>query len=173
MTDNILKKDKSRVRGGCFPATFIYFLISLAIFVIDQLIKLGVRSSMSLGEKHQIIGDLFSINYIENRGAAFSSFSGQYFMLHTVTSLMLVTIFFALLFMAYKKPPIFGIALGLMGGGGAANLLDRIRFNSVTDYLSLKHFAVFNFADMAIVIGCGLLIIWMFFFDKKKEDYDD
>lgn len=173
MTNNKEKRGKIRVSGDRFPATFIYLLIMSLVFALDQLVKVYVRGNLVLGEKHRLIGDWFSITYFENTGAAFSSFSGKNLFLLLLTIPALLVLLYALFAIAHKKSALFGISLSLIAGGGIGNLIDRLRFESVTDYFDLKHFAIFNLADVAITVGCGLLIIWMLLFEGERKKNND
>ena len=67
-----------------------------------------------------------------------------------------------------KYGKILGISVALILAGGLSNLFDRIAFGSVTDYLDLQHFAIFNFADICATVGCALLCLSIFFFEKKE-----
>ena len=115
-----------------------------------------------------IIKDLFSINYCENYGAAWSLFDNQ------VLGLILVSLVIFVFLIKYKQSYLLNtrnkIAFGLVFGGLLGNLIDRIVFGYVKDFISIiivnYHFPVFNIADIAIVIGMILILIAIL----KKED---
>ena len=148
----------------------MYYYIALAgLIIIDQIIKIVVRSTMSLGQTIPIIGDLFSIKYIENTGMAFGMMSGSRLFLVILPIIAMVIIFF--LWKKYGKNyrPVLGVGVIMVIAGGLSNVFDRVLLGSVTDYLSLKWFAVFNFADICACAGCALIVIGIWFFEKKER----
>ena len=64
---------------------------------------------------------------------------------------------------------LFAISIMMVVAGGLSNLIDRIFFKSVTDFIDLQGFAIFNVADIFAVVGCIFLVISIFFFEKKEE----
>ena len=148
----------------------MYYYIALAgLIIIDQIIKIVVRSTMSLGQTIPIVGDLFSIKYIENTGMAFGMMSGSRLFLVILPIIAMAIIFF--LWKKYGKNyrPVLGIGVIMVIAGGLSNVFDRVLLGSVTDYLSLKWFAVFNFADICACVGCALIVIGIWFFEKKER----
>lgn len=141
------------------------YTISIVLCIIDQLVKLIVINNLKVYQKISVIPHFFQIYYVQNRGAAFSSFSGMTYLF------ILVGAFFVFLLIRFIRKSehlkkLEGISLGLLLGGIVGNLIDRILYHYVIDYLSFEivgySFAVFNVADSAIVIGCLLLIIECF-----------
>lgn len=139
----------------------------VVIIVLDQISKYAVRSSMSPGDSISVIGNFFRITYFRNEGAAFSSFLGQRGFLIAFSSIMTVAAFVFL--MMYKgKSRLLDWSLVLIIAGGIGNLIDRIAFGYVTDMISFSIFPpIFNVADIAITVGCGLMIIFVLF--SKSE----
>ena len=139
----------------------------IAIIILDQVSKYAVRSSMSPGEYISVIGDFFRITYFKNEGAAFSSFVGYRWFLIIFSAIVVVAVF--VLLIKYKgKSKLFDICLVLIISGGVGNLIDRIIFGYVTDMLSFSIFPpIFNVADIAITVRCGLMIIFVLF--SKSE----
>lgn len=146
----------------------MYYILLIAIIFVDQLIKILIRHNMTLGQSIQVISDFFSIKYIENDGMAFGILSGSRLFLIVVPIIALVIIY--LLWLKYREKfrPIFSISIMMILAGGASNIFDRIVFGSVTDYISFKWFAIFNFADISATVGCVLLCISIWFFEKPK-----
>lgn len=146
------------------------YIICTIWLVIDQIIKNIVISYLNVGEKITIISNLFQINYLQNEGAAFSSFTGMRVLLILIT----ITAFY-MIASYIKKNEITSklemISLGIILGGILGNLIDRVSFGYVIDYLSFTifgyQFAVFNFADIGIVVGIFLLIILLL---RRKEN---
>ena len=144
------------------------FKIYLITAILDQIIKCIIAFNMKVGDTITVIPKFFKINYLQNTGAAFSSFQGMRYILIIIS----LIIFFVIINYIKKndiKNKIEGISLGLIMGGLIGNLIDRIIYGFVIDYLSFTifgySFAVFNLADSFIVIGVFLLL-----FDIFKED---
>ena len=149
----------------------IIFLTSFLVF-IDQLIKYFVSHNMSLFDKINVIPNFFDINYIRNDGGAFSILSGgrYFFIIITVIAL----IFFIRVISMDKKISKFDvITYSFVLSGTIGNLIDRIIYGNVIDYIHFtifnKSMAVFNFADMCIVIG----MIFFIYILIIKGDYDE
>lgn len=141
----------------------IYKITSI-VLIIDQFIKLLVKNNLKLYQKIEIIPNFFSINYVENKGAAFSLLENN-----TTLIIIMSVIIILLIDNLIKKEKTFNtlatFSLGIIIGGIFGNLIDRILYHSVIDYLSFAifkyHFPIFNFADIGITIGVLLLIISM------------
>lgn len=146
------------------------FEITAVLLMIDQIIKLIIRSKMSLFQEIVVIPNFFSILYVQNTGAAFSFLENSTFLL------IIISVVFILLLNNYikKESSHFNlyevISYGMIMGGIFGNLIDRLLHHSVIDYLSFTfgsyQFAIFNFADICIVLGVILLII-VSIFEKK------
>ena len=143
-------------------------LIPIAIIVVlDQLSKLAIRSSMSPGDSISVIGNFFRITYYRNTGAALSSLEGQRALLIAFSSLAMIAAFVFL--MMYKgRSKLLDWSLALIVAGGIGNLIDRIAFGYVTDMISFSIFPpIFNIADIAVTVGCALMIIFVIFGDSE------
>ena len=138
----------------------VFFFIALLVVVADQLSKIGIRSNLALGESLPETG-LFRLTHVYNTGAAFGLFQGQTFPLTIVAIFGIVVILlFTLLF--YHRFPLLGSrlgkpALGLILGGTIGNLIDRLRFGGVTDFIDVGIWPAFNIADSAVVVGTIIL----------------
>lgn len=147
------------------------YTVAVILFMIDQFIKFFIRSKMSIMDEITIIPHFFSIYYIENQGAAFSILSDQ--------TLFLVFIGLGCLFLLdrYISQNLFSkkqiIFMGMVMGGMLGNLIDRILYHGVVDYLSFQFFnysfPVFNFADICITIGIILFLISYFWEEFQKN----
>jgi signal peptidase II len=131
------------------------FLTALLVVVADQLSKLWIRSNLLEGQSLFEVG-FFKIIHIQNTGAAFGLFQDQSFAL-TIVALVGIVV---LLVYAFIIRPRFSLdnlltrsALGLILGGTIGNLIDRLRFNGVTDFISIGIWPAFNIADSAVVVG--------------------
>lgn len=151
--------------------TFIALIIAVAIAVADQIIKYFVNLYVRPVGSINVIDNLFKLSYVENRGVAFGMFTDMRWIFVALTSVLIIGI---IVYMFLKKPAgkFFYICSALIVGGGIGNLIDRIFYGYVIDYLSLSFFPpVCNFADYCITAGTVMLIIYvMFFAESKKAD---
>ncbi len=155
---------------------FIALIIGAALAAIDQIIKYFIVSELKPVGTVNVLGDVFKLTYVENRGVAFGMFSGMQWVFILLTSALLA----AIIFYMFKKRPkskFFYITVALIIGGGIGNLIDRVFLNYVVDYLSMSFFPpVCNFADYCITVGVGMLAVYLLFFadkEKKKELKND
>lgn len=136
-------------------------LISCLTLALDQISKAVIDITMKLGQSIEVIKNFFSITYYQNNGAAWGMLSQKTAFLISLSFLVLIIIYRYMY--SFKQNKRNMIAFGLLCGGIVGNLLDRILFGYVKDFLDFKifgyNFPVFNFSDMAIVIGIGLLVI--------------
>lgn len=151
--------------AGLVAALFI----AAVIFVADQFLKLLVESSMYLQESIPVIEGALHLTYIENSGGAFGLLAGSQIILMLGSAVALAVVTWMLL----SQPPTRTMVLGggLVLGGAAGNLLDRVASGGVTDYLDLRVWPIFNLADVAIVCGVALLVLGTLF--PPKESYTE
>lgn len=137
-------------------------IISLIVIIIDRILKVLVTNNFVLNVRNKIIDGFFYITNCHNEGAAFSLFSGNVLFLIFITLIVLFLIYRTINKENVNKIGI--LAYGLLLGGILGNLYDRIFYGYVIDYLDFRifnfNFAIFNLADMAIVIGAILLIVF-------------
>nr|MBA2485557.1 signal peptidase II [Nitrospira sp.] len=142
-------------------------LLSLAIVVVDQVTKVYVIQTMRLHESIPVISDFFSITYIRNPGAAFgflSSSSGTFrFVFFGLTSIFAVGLLGTILVRMPKHDWMGQLSVAAILGGAIGNLLDRLRYGEVIDFLDFYingyHWPAFNVADSAITVGVVFLIL--------------
>ena len=152
-------------------------LLSLAIVVIDQVTKVSVMESMRLHESIPVIANLFSITYIRNPGAAFgflsSSSSSFRFVFFGLTSVFAVGLLGMIMVRMPKDDWMGRLSVAGILGGAIGNLLDRLRYGEVIDFLDFYingyHWPAFNVADSAITVGVVFLILH-FATEKEPED---
>lgn len=133
-------------------------IISTIFLVIDQIIKSIIElNNVSV----TVIKDFFNITYVQNTGAAWSILEGKQILLILISVVMLFFIYN--MTFSFEKSKFNNFAFGLLFSGVFGNLIDRVFYGYVRDFLSFKlfnySFPVFNIADMAIVIGVLLLIV--------------
>lgn len=140
----------------------------LGIVSVDQLTKFLVVQNIPLHTQVDAVPGLFSLTYVRNTGAAFSSFQGMQWLFLVIFLLLTAAVFYEY----FKKPMPFTRlerwTIAAVYGGGLGNMIDRLRLNYVVDMINLDFmsFPVFNVADCFITCGCILLLIHLTFFNK-------
>jgi signal peptidase II len=148
--------------GGAKLAVLL--LTALGILVADQLTKALVVANLGVGERARVIGDVVQIWHVRNAGAAFSLFQGGMllFIVVSVLSIAMVVYFHRTL---RDRGPWLHVVLGVVLGGTLGNFADRLRLGYVTDWLSVGigelRWPTFNVADSSIVLGIGVLVIFL------------
>jgi signal peptidase II len=155
----------------------VYLAIIFCTIAFDQLTKAWIVDSLRLYESLQVVPGFFNLVHVTNTGAAFSLLANvdspwrHYFFLG-VGGLAMVGLSIAYLKLR-KVNRYYVLALALIAGGAAGNVIDRIRFGAVIDFLDLYvgryHWPAFNVADSAICIGAGLFLVLNFFEVRTKE----
>jgi len=154
-----------------------FFLIALAVVLLDRLTKWAVAQYISLHDSIAVIPGLFHISHVENRGAAFGLFADSTFPWKIAAlvgfSLLALVIVTVLLWKNGHTMNTTTIGLSLILGGAAGNLWDRVVAGRVVDFL---HFYIgsyswpdFNIADSAIVVGAVLLVSEILFTKPQHE----
>lgn len=152
--------------------------VAVSVVVVDQLTKMWVMATFALHEQLSVIPGFFNLVYVTNTGAAFGFLAGDKTLLRqvffvTVAIAALIVIAFAYNHLK-KQSRIFIYALGLIAGGALGNLIDRLRFGSVIDfldfYLGTYHWPAFNAADSAITVGVGLFLLGTFLQQIKERN---
>ncbi|MCH5167289.1 MAG: signal peptidase II [Erysipelotrichales bacterium] len=133
-------------------------IISSLILFLDQLVK----SIVEINEVHfNLIANFLKFNYSQNTGAAFSILQGKIHFLILISVIMLIIIY-SMTF-SYEESKISNCAFGLLFGGILGNLVDRIFYGFVRDFIDINilgyNFPIFNIADITIVVGVMLLIL--------------
>ena len=153
----------------------LYYLLSILLVGIDQLVKWWVRSAIPLGESVPFIPYLMDLTYTQNTGAAFSSFAGMTWLLTLISLGASVAV--AVLLGRNFFPGAWGkLSLSLILAGAVGNLIDRAFLGFVTDMFetTFMNFAVFNVADICVVVGGFLMAAYvLLFWDKDKEAGND
>ena len=153
---------------------FYYALFAAAIVAADQFTKYLTVANIPLYADVPFIPGLLQLTYVQNTGAAFSSFEGQQWLFA-----LIFVVFTAAILWEYKKKSMpFTKAerwlIAAIYAGGLGNMIDRIRLGYVVDMIETTfiEFPVFNVADIFITCGCILMIIHLIFFNKEfwKED---
>jgi signal peptidase II len=139
-------------RKGAVVAIFV------TVGLLDWWSKWWVSHTMRLNQSLVVIPHVLWITYITNSGAAFSLMRHQQLVFIVVAIAILGAIVYYLV-TARELTRLMTWGLGLLAGGTAGNLWDRIISGKVVDFIHVRYWAIFNVADMAIVIGIGLLVL--------------
>ncbi len=149
----------------------VFFIIALAVLATDQFSKLWIRSYP--GQEPIYEAGFFRIIFTRNTGAAFGLLPDQ-FLLLTITAFIGIILVLLFVFYFSRHYPFMDtragkLALGLVLGGTIGNLVDRLRFGFVTDFIGVGFWPVFNIADSAVTVG---IILFAYFFLISSRDGD-
>jgi len=160
--------------GRWFAAgTGKWFAVSAAVVVLDQLTKWWVLALFAPGERLVVTG-FFNLVLVYNRGAAFSFLASApgwqtpFFITVAIIAAAVVTVLLARM----RGSAWFRAGLALVLGGAIGNVIDRVRYGQVVDFLDFHafgwHWPAFNVADSAITVGAALLILEGFVHGEKR-----
>ncbi len=145
-----------------------YLLVIVGVIILDRIVKTAVANSMSVGDSIAVLGDFFHITYIHNTGAAFSMLANHPILLSIVPAVIIFIGIIIICAGVKKYKPIFLWSLALMCGGGLGNLTDRVAYGYVNDMFDFGWFPVFNVADIAVCVGCGLLMLYLIVYENRR-----
>ncbi len=153
--NKIIKTKRTKIKSKIFQ-------IATIVLIIDQFTKILVTANLAEQKAYEIIKNFFSLYYVKNTGAAFSILQNQSFIL-IILSLIILIVLNNYITILVKSSKLESLSLGLVLGGIIGNLIDRLLYSSVIDFLSFNlfgySFPVFNIADCAIVIGVILFVV--------------
>jgi len=139
-----------RLMGSALVAGFVLVADQITKSLAERYLALFPEQSMS------VVGDFARLTYVSNRGAAFGILQDR-----TVFFVVVGVVVVGGILASYRYFPLtsgsLNLALGLQLGGAVGNLIDRLRFGYVVDFIDVAIWPVFNLADSAIVIGVGIL----------------
>lgn len=148
----------------------LYAILAAVLVALDQLVKYLVVQNIPLGEHVPFLPYLLDLTYVENTGAAFSLFSDHTWILALISLVMSVLLAIAVWKPLFRHP--FGrTALALLLAGAVGNLIDRALQGYVVDmfHVLFMEFAVFNVADICVVVGGFVAVVYYLFFYEKLE----
>ena len=152
----------------------VFFLIAILVVVGDQLSKSWIRSNLAIGQSLPE-GGFFRLTHIHNTGAAFGLFQGHSFPL-TIAAFVGVAILLVYAFFVCRRFPFLNnmltkAALGSILGGTVGNLIDRLYFEGVTDFIGVGIWPPFNVADASITAGTAVFAGWLIYlaFSQRQE----
>jgi signal peptidase II len=152
----------------------IFFAIAFLVVVFDQASKYWVKTHLALGDSIPSSG-FFRLTHVQNTGAAFSLFYGRTSIL-TVVSIVGVIIILMYVFVLYRHFPSMDtrlnkLALGLILGGTVGNLIDRLLFGFVTDFVDVGPWPVFNVADSSVVVGVIIFAVSILIIARRDTEH--
>lgn len=148
---------------------FVMALFSAGIVVVDQITKYLTVANLSLHQQAQFLPGFLGFTYVQNTGAAFSSFEGQQWLF----AVIFLVFTLGILYEYFKKPVPFTKmerwCIAAIYGGGVGNMIDRVRYGYVVDMIQTEFmdFPVFNVADCFITCGCIAIFVSLAFFNKE------
>lgn len=153
------------------PFTALSALLGLALLALDQWVKHYITLTLPLGETRPLLPGFVEWKAVHNYGAAWSSFSGQRWLLVGLTSLILLAVL-AALFRRIVRHPLGVLAGCLILSGGLGNIIDRVRLGYVVDMFHFQFwpaYPVFNVADVCVVSGALLAAVYYLWFYEKYD----
>lgn len=163
-------KNKTTIKIFILPIIMIGLLTAF-----DQLTKFMITGSFELYESRPLINGVFSLTYIRNAGVAWGMFQGRRILFIILTAIALLFAFKIYYNVSENRKYIpVRICLILLISGALGNMIDRIRFGYVVDFLDFEliSFPVFNVADMMVVVGMILLFI-LIIFKYEDEEFNE
>lgn len=148
----------------------LYGILGILLVVADQLTKYWAKNALANGATVDFIPHVMDFVYVENRGAAFGILQDTRWLLIGLTVVVLgLLLFYA--FQTKKRHPVFMLSVALIVAGGIGNLIDRLFFGYVTDFLHLlfMEFPCFNLADVCVCVGGALIVIYLLFLDRPAQ----
>lgn len=133
-----------------------FILVSIFTILLDQISKYVIDRSLNLYETIPIIQNFLHITYVKNTGAAFSILQGKT-LFFSVISIFIIGFIIYIVFKTPVTKRSHRLVFSMIVGGAIGNLIDRMRFGYVIDFIDFRIWPVFNIADCAIVIGVFFL----------------
>jgi len=151
-----------------------YVVLTLILVAADQIVKYLVLQNIALGEHVPFIPYILDLTYVQNTGAAFSMFEEHTWLLTLVSAVMSVVLAVAI-WKNFFRHPLGKTCLTLILAGAVGNLIDRAFRGFVVDMFNVlfMHFAVFNVADICVVVGGIAAALYYLFLDPKLEQREE
>ncbi len=136
----------------------IIFSTALFILVLDQFTKFLIKRNFQFNQSIPIIKNILHLTYVTNTGSAFGLFKGLN-VFFVVFSFIVIAAIFYFIKKIQKNEKLIQFSAGLLLGGTIGNLIDRLLYGFVIDFIDFRVWPVFNVADSAVTISSVLLII--------------
>ncbi len=152
---------------------YLAAVIGIALGVLlDQATKYFACANLKFKDPYVILKDIFQLEYLENRGAAFGLFQNQrIFFYFSVIVICIAAVWFYLRVPMERRYLPLRVCAVLVVSGALGNFIDRVRLNYVVDffYFKLIEFPVFNVADIYVTVSTFLLLFLLFFYYKEED----
>jgi signal peptidase II len=151
----------------------VYYALAIVIILLDQFSKWLIVQNLKIGESLLVIENFFYITSHRNQGAAWGILQGKMLFFYIITT---VVVAFVIVYLQKygREQPLLGTSLGFILGGAIGNFIDRLFRKEVVDFFDIYIFSydypIFNVADMALVIGVGLMLLQTFMDSKKQKE---
>jgi signal peptidase II len=141
------------------------FIIIVVGLFLDRITKLWSKNTIKGKDDIVLIKDFFGLTYTENRGAAFSILQNKVIFLALITSIVIIAMVYYLIKLR-QGSTLIKVSLSLIISGALGNLIDRVYYRYVVDFIMFHYkdvytFPIFNVADTMVVIGTGLLALYI------------
>jgi signal peptidase II len=138
------------------------YLLAFLVILLDQGTKYLIKTYMAIGESIPLLGDVLRLTSHRNPGAAFGMLQGQRWLFILITLIVIGAVVYVARRIDRRRIWL-RISLGLLFGGAVGNLIDRILYGKVVDFIDIRiiHYPIFNLADSAIVTAVILMMIDM------------
>lgn len=149
----------------------LYYIVAAVLIVVDQLTKWGIVQNFELYEEQVLIPGWFSLFYIQNTGAAWGIFAGRMWFFYIITAVVVLYLIYT--FHKSKiQHKLAGWSFAFILAGAIGNFIDRLMNGYVVDMFRFDfiNFPIFNVADVCLVIGVGLMIIYVLFFEEDETE---
>ncbi len=155
---------------------WVLLISCFGVLLLDQWTKHAVQQRLALHQRIEVIRGFFNLVHVRNPGGAFGIFGwekgGFGSLLFVVFSLIAVGSILFLFIRLKEDEKIFSLSLSLVLSGALGNLIDRLKYGEVVDFLDFQlfsfHWPAFNIADSAITVGIGLMVLELLIRDRKK-----
>lgn len=148
----------------------LYYLLAAGLIAIDQLVKWGIVQNFALYDELELLPNVFSLYYVQNRGAAWGMLEGQMGFFFIITVLVVGYLVYTFHNLPQKNV-LAGISFSLFLAGALGNFIDRMRLGYVVDMFRFDFidFPIFNVADVFLTIGVGTMMVYLLFFEKEED----
>lgn len=136
----------------------LFVVVAVVSFVADRVAKLLVVDNIAVGERIDVFGEWLQLRHVHNRGIAFGLFSDAGSLV-VIGSLLVGVLLFVFLLRVEPEDLLTVVGGALITGGALGNLVDRVQYRYVIDFLHLPNWPTFNVADIAITLGVATVLI--------------
>ncbi len=143
-----------------------FWIAAIVVIVLDQLSKHYISTAFAPGESRIVIPHALWLTYVQNHTGAFGLFGSKTWLLILMALAVLTLFWFSFRDSAARSRTV-RIAFGAIVGGAVGNIVDRLHYGYVVDFLDLRWWPVFNVADSCITIGVALLVLSTFARERR------